>query len=228
MLQALLLVALILAVAPAAAQTPVVRDNAGSTLGFYSGFPVPGGSTIISGRLKVISSSGYVATFVAASGLLDVNGTQTADGGLVSNPVMFKTLDCTGQGYVFTSGSPAYPIDGQLPMGGAVFRVSGTPGLYDIWYVPKSAVAYVPGAEASMFTRARLNEVCQPAGGVQPDSVLYPAFPNDPGITGIPNVPFTPPLRIDVAPVSAVLSIFRDSFESTQAAMPHRRLAAIA
>lgn len=223
MLRSIATVAALIFVTHATAQVPAVRDNVGAMVGFYSG-PSNGPQ----GRLLVTSSTGYVGTVVAATGRLDVNSAESPAGGYILSPVFFQSVDCTGPGYVITSASASGLVSGQLPMSGAVFISNSDFILHDVWYVPKSALSFVAGAQATLFVRILVNGSCVPGSGVQPDSVLYPAFPNEPNVTGFPSAPFVPPLRVDVVPVSAVFSIFRDSFESTQAAMPRLQAAYVA
>ncbi|MCB1607496.1 MAG: hypothetical protein KDI71_11020 [Xanthomonadales bacterium] len=42
----------------------------------------------------------------------------------------------------------------------------------------------------------------------------FELLPYDPGVTGIQNTPYTPPLKIESRPLSVWFELFKDGFES--------------
>lgn len=208
------------------AQTLAVKGSDGAVVGFYTGPGVtePGNQEI--GNVRVVSSTGYSTVFLARSG--EVNAGQfghSADGGSIQASIVFRSTICEGQAFVFfNTQSTTVFASGRIPMPGAVLRGGGPPGTYNLWYVPKNVQPFVAGAQASQFVATLAGDQCQINSPVIPPYIMYEVFPNNPGVTGIPNVPFVPPLTIEPVPVSAVFSIFRDSFESPQASIAREGL----
>lgn len=201
------------------AQTLAVRAGDGAILGFYTGpgTAAPSGQW---GHFRIVSSTGYGAVFNAKLGTMPglAEATPTADGGPSSDRILFASSDCSGQGYIEvpTIGGTD-PALGLFAAPGFVFRAG--PTTYELWYVAKDAVAFPAGPLGAQIQGKRFDGICSAGAAVPPEGLLYPAAPNDPGITGLPNSPAVPPLTVEPVPVSAVFSIFRDSFESPQASI---------
>lgn len=205
-----------LLVAPIAteAQTLAVKDSTGVVVGFYEG---PAGAP---GRIRVISSTGYSAVYLHATGAQDDSDVgEAADGGQIKRNVNYTSEDCSGQGFaVAESGVSESSIpSGLFPMPGTVFRTGSDFGSHVLMYVPKGAAPVGRSTIAAQFRSYSDSGRCVVGTQVSQQSLLFPAFPNDSAVTGFPDVPLAPPLTIEPVPVSAVFSIFRDSFESTQA-----------
>lgn len=114
------------------------------------------------------------------------------------------------------------------PLPGVVFRASGGDLDFDLWSVAKGSTLIAAGSIPPLI-RTRIGTICFDGyPPVNAQYLLYPVAPNDPAVTGFPNVPFVPPLTIEPVPVSAVFSIFRDSFESPQASIVRDRLIGVA
>lgn len=202
------------------AQTIAVKDAQGAVVGFYTGAG-DAGTGNEAGYVRVVSNTGYATAINGHSGKIsrDIAGV-TPDGRNLNTVIRFTTTDCTGQAFVDTSASAVeFPERNNAPLPGAVFRASGGDLDFDLWYVPKGATLVAAGSTPPLI-RARVGTTCTDVyGPVNAQYLLYPVTPNDPAVTGFPNVPFVPPLTIEPVPVSAVFSIFRDSFESPQASM---------
>lgn len=154
----------------ALADSPVVRDSVGRTIGYYSG-------TYFTQRaMFVVSPTGY--TFGVGGDGRVVSYAGPADGSQV-NPdgFYFESTDCSGQ---------AYTMDRSF--GGFVTRAST--GLI---YVPK-------GAESALrIVSSRGNAAGGNCVQLQQTMDVVPVFQNDPEVTGVPNTDFTPPIVIGVA-----------------------------
>lgn len=122
----------------------------------------------------------------------DIAGVGYLDGELV-----YSSVNCTGQAYVgITASSPA---------GGIITNV----GNNTLYYVTKA-----PAVSTLAFGSSYSN----PSGcnAIQPTiEMAVPALPNDPAITGVPNTPFTPPLHLEMVPLSQFFQLFKNGFESS-------------
>lgn len=209
------------------AQTLAVKDSAGSVVGFYAG-PGFGGAPSLqyAGLLRVITSSGYATMLNANLGRVVPWGTglgMAADGGEWLAAIFFTTADCSGPGYARTYADSSNVANGNVPMPGVIFRLEYAP--QSLWYVPKGAIPVSAGDLGNPFRSERdADGVCYVNAGPSPQSMMFPAAPNDPGVTGFPNAPFVPPLIIEPVPVSSVFSIFRNSFESSQVSVMRSHL----
>ena len=139
-------------------------------------------------RFSVDGGSGSVTS---SSNAVDIAGV-TYD----FTALLFSSNNCTGQAYVATGGS------GQA--GGMVFG-AGSRGVY---YVAKTPTASISAMGSSFNGNA--------CGANSPANYdVVPAIPNDPVTTGVPNTPFTSPLRLEMVPLSQFFELFRNGFESS-------------
>ena len=142
------------------------------------------------------SPKGFRFQVDGISGVVAQVTTDIAGFNFDTNALVYSTGNCTGQAYVTTNiGSPA---------GGLVFA-AGSKGLYAIAKTPTQTTA----AMASAWNGAT-------CGAITP--ALYavvPAQPNDPATTGVPNAPFTLPLRLEIVPLSQFFRIFDNGFEAS-------------
>jgi hypothetical protein len=163
---------------------------------------------------RVVSVRGYTAGVSVVSGrvtgyLHAHPGAWLFDSVTVSNEeavTYFSSTDCTGQGYRRLNG-----IGSSTTLtGGVVFSFQGPSGP-ELQYVPKTVVMQ---RDLTLLS-ARGSTGCNPSG-LPPGSFHngLPVLPNDPDVTGIPNTPFTAPLRIEPFPLSDVRLLFTDGFET--------------
>lgn len=162
------------------------------------------------GRVSVHSVRGFRFSLDGDTGAIidfpvDVSG---ADYG--PSRMNFTTPDCSGQ--AFASAGRQYPA-------GGVILPNGLRGLYYVAKAPvvttQTLVSFYTGTTCEVFA-------------IPPPTSVVPAFPNDPNVTGVPNLPFVPPIRLEMTPISSFFGIFKDGFESTQSAVSLEQIAAIA
>jgi len=116
--------------------------------------------------------------------------------------VWYTTSDCTGAGYLRISGS----TNGLLP-GGVVVRLATVER--PLVYVTKAPIVTEIVAQ-SMFEGVCTTLPPTPIPGVQ-------FLANDPSVTGVSEPNFSPPLRLEVVPLSALNDVFSDGFETRPA-----------
>lgn len=143
--------------------------------------------------------SGYRVRF-ETSGRVAQNISDIA-GSEVNPQIYFLTADCSGPRYV-TYASEATTI------GGVVFESHG-PG-YDLYYIPKNA----PSVSGVILKELSTNGSCSDTAQAGPSQALAMALPNAPSITGVPDQPYVPPLRLEMAPIAVLFDLFRDGFEA--------------
>jgi hypothetical protein len=194
----MLLCAAVLALAPVqciAQGAPAIYDAHGRLVGLWAGVGQPGG-----GSAEVISLRGFRFS-VESSGRIG-GATGDFDGSSYQATVWYTTVDCTGPEYLRAFGAT---ITGRLP-GGSLVRLDGP--VTQLVYVPK-----VPSVSILTLRAAKdQGTTCIPQ---QPQNgPVVPFLPNDPSVTGVPNENFTPPLRLEVVPLSALINLFSDGFEA--------------
>jgi hypothetical protein len=116
----------------------------------------------------------------------------------VTSPLLYSSSGCSGQAYVAVNNQSSGLS------GGLVFS-AGNKGLY---YVAKTP-SVTQTAMASSYNGSACNNFAPMLFQV------VPAAPNDPATTGVPSAPFTPPLRLEMVPLSQFFRIFRSGFEAT-------------
>lgn len=172
-----------------------VYDANGQLVGLFAG-EVPGreGTAIHSlrGYRFQVSPSGRVDTIDR-----DIGGISYS----LTNP-HFESVDCTGAAYLV-------PTRGADVPGGMVTRL-GAAGI-GLGYVPKAP------AISTITIRSFLDngQTCIPLTQPAP-TIVVPVLPNDPSVSGVPNSNFTPPLRLEVVPMTSLFNLFQDGFESVQ------------
>lgn len=164
------------------ADTPIARDANGTVLGFYTAILENSGQVIVSPkgyRFVVMRETGWMRGPVDAS----------------TEFVYFQNPGCLGTAYFDRGGQYrgiVIPIRNQL-------TIAAT------YYVPHDAVV------TSVTLYGRLEPA--PNGGLNCAAIsarpvmAVPALPNDPAITGVPNVDFIPPITV------ALKGIFQNGFE---------------
>jgi len=202
--------ALLLQVGYSFGQVAQVRDATGALVGPYLGSagPVPGAVAFNAENpaFTVVSPTGFVASNSVSSGRvafpIELPGVRFRPDPFV----FFASAGCTGQAYfkVFT-GTPARV---GVPIGGFVFSALGLETAP--FFVAKDAVTVVLQPQS----RLGIGGACDPVNN-QPADSFVPAGPNDPAVTGFPNAPYQPPLRIGV--VEPAWRLFSDGFESVSA-----------
>jgi len=142
------------------------------------------------------SPKGYRFQVDGNTGAVSVVATDITGFAFDTGTLMYSTANCTGQAYVTTSpGSPDV---------GLVFA-AGSKGLYAIAKTPTQTTA----AMGSSWNGAICSAIAPALYAV------VPAQPNDPNTTGVPNVPFVVPLRLEVVPLSQYFRIFQSGFEAS-------------
>lgn len=194
-----------LVTASAAAQgVSTVVDAAGTTLGLYAG--QRNGVIVIHNprgyRFGVHAVDGSLVTLEAGGGIGDVGGAG------YDSRLYYSTFNCAGTPTVNVT-----PI-GERSDGGAVTAVAG--GVV-IRISDGSLYAVEKGAAISLVAIGSIGDAgtCEPPPQGTPGYLVVPATPNDPDVTGVPNTPFVPPLRLEVVPLSVLRGEFSDGFEST-------------
>ena len=189
-LRALLILVLASATVPAGAQgVSALVDAQGTLIGEYIEYRSGPVVHSVRGFRFLLNGSGGTVGRID----VDVSGV-TYDSGSVR--LRYGNVGCAGNTYIGLSGGP--------PAGGIVVT-AGNRGLY---YVAKN-----PTVVSVLIGSVWDGEAC---ANITPGSQnVVPASPNDPGVTGVRNTPYVPPLRLESMPVSQFFQIFRDGFEST-------------
>lgn len=193
-LRSVTLATMLLFHAPSAnSATPVLFDANGTAIGVVLDFGSGQSGTFDEQVVSVISPEGF---YFAVNG----NGERAEILGVGPGTLVYESADCTGQGYLISSGSTTTPI-----VSGLV--VEGPGGLSsDLVYVPRGSSPAVLATESVLGS----------AGGCTAVSlapVVYPALPNDPIITGVPDViAYLAPLELLLLDV-VTDCLFQDGFE---------------
>lgn len=118
----------------------------------------------------------------------------------------FTSTDCSGTAQVQLPGITST----SRITGGVVFSL-GFAGASALYYIPKLAES-----QTGVELRSLRNSVgCLPTAFAPGETHhVLEVLPNDPNVTGVPNAPFLPPLRIEPFPLSDLRQLFRDGFES--------------
>jgi hypothetical protein len=147
----------------------------------------------------VHSTTGYRANFDFRAGRIDQVDSIDVGGGGFRPALIFQGLDCVGTPHFRVEAFPA-------PVGGVVLNV-GNP--YLLYFAAKGSSS----TQLMMQSRREYDGNC--VNDVASAGMIFvvPAQLNDPVITGFPNSPFNPPLRVELEPLSAVFDLFSDGFE---------------
>lgn len=185
-----------LAAAHVYAASPVIVDATGRVMAFYVG-PVE------TSRVRGVTTEGFLLEFYMTEGALSAVPADAAGAGaygVTTGTMYFTEPNCGGTAFgQLSNGSVPY-------RGGIVFEVEFQ---QQRWYVPKYPTIQNFTAASE---RQNANFTCS-ASNVT--GLFVPIFPNDPAITGFSNLPFTPPLRIEVATISDPSGLLlRDGFET--------------
>lgn len=179
-----------------AQNSALVYDDANVLIGAHADTL---GSTV-----TVHTANGYRAALRVDGFVVSANDLH----GEVAQPQLYyATMDCTDPGYFIYD--PQHDPGIPFAPGGFVFR-SNESG-YKLYYVPKRA----PIVSATIVRERASNGGCvvTAQAGARQDLTL--AIPNDPNVTGVRNTTYTPPLRIEMLPLSELWLMFRDGFESS-------------
>lgn len=188
------------------AQSVIVRDAAGTTVGIFVGNAGPSFDNLAQTGLpafQVVSSTGYVAHLAVTSGkIVQVNRDLfgLGDGSNIGQ-IVYTTPDCSLQPYFALNASSASPI------GGFVAVVSSPQ--YEVWYADRAEV----GVTRQFQSTRNFQGTCQPQNF---QGLSIPALPNDPAVTGFSNTPYVGPLRLTV--IERPPFEFRDGFEAPPSA----------
>jgi hypothetical protein len=140
------------------------------------------------------------ATGVPSTQLTDLSGATYN----LSN-LLYTTADCSSAPYI-----RVVPGAGQ-PVGRVVGRVPNAEGApYTLAAIPPA-----PTLEQGIVVvgaRGGIGGPCVGTGSTIDFGLVLPA--NDPEVTGVQNMPYTPPLKIESRPVSVWFELFKDGFES--------------
>lgn len=178
------------------AASPVIVDANGNVLAFYS-------TGIGAGAARGVTTEGFTTAFEMKTGAVSATwGIDPGESSITMNRTYYSQASCTGSSYMEVSGVSGFT-------GGVVFRVGGSQE--QLRYVPKST----PAANYPVMSyRETGTGNCVNSNNI--GFVGVPVFPNDPGVTGLPNVLAYPaPLRIEVATINEPSGVLlRDGFES--------------
>jgi hypothetical protein len=182
---------LLLFVVPAQAQdVDLVYDAADVLIGKHA-------ETSSSG-VTIHTHSGF-RVLVTPAGRVHPNTLDVA-GQNISSQIYFVTLDCSGPRYVVYASMPTVS-------GGIVFDPNTS--AYDPHYIPKAA----PSVSGVITKELSSNGDCVNTAQAGPSQSLVQVFPNQPGVTGVRNEPYAPPLRLEMAPLALLFELFKDGFE---------------
>lgn len=176
------------------AASPVIVDANGNVLAFYST------GALSAGNARGVTTEGFSVVFELKTGA--VSSTWGIDPGEARMDMVrtyYSQAGCTGSAYMVTTGVASF-------IGGVVFQISD-----QLRYIPKST----PNANYPVMSyRETGTGNCVNSTNIS--FVGVPVFPNDPEVTGLPNVLAYPaPLRIEVATINEPSGVLlRDGFES--------------
>ncbi len=171
----------------ALADAPILVDANQQFVGYYSGTELT--------YIRTISRTGYVFGVEMQSGALITTRVGPQYSSNTIPTLMFLTVDCTGPAFV----SPENEFD--LP--GYVWGH----GPADFYYALKGAVPTMRSPASAKQSPTDPCQVLTPA-----PRLTFPAFPNDPDVTGVQSTPYAPPLSISL--FDAWNSLFADGFEA--------------
>ena len=146
----------------------------------------------------IVSHRGYRFQ-IAETGAVSAEQIQDATGRIFSSKLFYIAADCSGQGYLTTD------LSGGIA-GGIVIRFQDEPPMYA--YVPKAV-------SVSQYDFASSRDANGSCRADQAQRQATEAYPNDPSETGVPNVPFIPPFRLEMEPYGALFRLMKDGFESS-------------
>lgn len=157
----------------------------GESIGSFLGI----GNTNNLGQYITLSSTGYmfqVFNMVPSDHqpfpLLEV-------GRIWPETLLFEFADCLGQAFIELSHEAGRPLSADLIAAEGIVVATGDP-LNGVFYAPEGSQAAF--LDATFFARS-LEGSC---GSSPRMTWVVPVFPNDPAITGVPNEPFTPPIKL--------------------------------
>lgn len=188
-----------------AAESPAVLDANGGLLGSY------GGATN-QPRVRVISPLGYSFSVDALSGQIGFEESSFSSNSASFYGPNYESLDCSGPAH-FQVNSAVNP-SGVRP--GFVVRssIDGT-----IWFAPKEQTLIDRPAGSNRDSLG----ACRVLGSSLNPSYLV--LPNDPVVTGVPNII---PGPISISQSIVPRAMLRDGFENPQAALATSRVTGIA
>jgi hypothetical protein len=209
----------------ASAQVPAILSADGELLGNYLGGDlVPGSGAPTGSAFRGVSRTGFTFLVDPVTGdLLGGSSFGTApspDGVKVGLDMYFSELGCSGQAYI-ERGYEMAPAVRQRAVGGFVFRMPGPPDQVGFRYmVPRDAPA-IPALTVQLrsLSNCRLLDGtfcnCQAnSPGLSAEQFLTPVDPNDPAVSGVSNLAWSGPARVEVVPFNAFIELFCDGFEA--------------
>jgi hypothetical protein len=165
----------------AIAATAVVVGGGGSVLG------IPLRSHNDPAQVSVVTSTGYIATYLAATGQLAPNVQDAVGNRAFANEQFFESSDCSGPGFI-----PIGPTFNAIA-GGVV--MSADPSLWGapIVFVHKNPFVQVRSLRSSRY----VGQVCVDRSSLPYVAAAVVPLPNNPSVTGVSGATSLP-MRLEV------------------------------
>lgn len=127
--------------------------------------------------------------------------------------IHYESDDCSGVPYVEVCvAETCVPSGATRAAGGVVMDTRGSQftdpdQTYALFYVPRH----------SAIEQVEVQSIFQGVCSLSPRTIqAVPLVPNDPSVTGVPDVKFSPPLRLEMRPFGGLFDLFKDGFESSK------------